>query len=97
MICIFICFSVAVALCRMLLSTYKNNDVLFLMTILNTEIDDLENLGYDGEAVITLREFMLTTYLVQRIRKDYQKKISDNRHGRTKDHCLLGCAGDSLN
>ena len=78
----------------MLFSAYKINDVLSLMTILNTKIDDL---GYDGEAVIALQEFMLTTYLVERIRRNYQKKISDNGHGRTKDHYLLGCAGGSLN
>jgi len=78
----------------MLFSAYKINDVLSLMTILNTEIDDL---GYDGEAVIALQEFMLTTYLVERIRRNYQKKISDNGHGRTKGHYLLGCVGGSLN
>jgi len=34
----------------MLFSTYKNNDVYSLVTILDTDIITLENRGYDGEA-----------------------------------------------
>ena len=78
--CIFICFSVAVALCRMLFSTYKNNDVLSLVTILDTDIVILENRGYDGEAVTALREPVLTTYIVQRIREEYKKRLSEGGH-----------------
>jgi hypothetical protein len=52
--CVLIRFSIAAALCRLLFSTYKKNDVLSLMTILDTDINVLKRRGYDGEAVIVI-------------------------------------------
>jgi len=66
----------------MLFSTYKKHDILSLATILDTDIITLENRGYDGEAVTALREPVLTTYLVQRIREKYKKKLSESGHRR---------------
>jgi len=67
--------SIAAALCRLLFSTYKKNDVLSLMTILDTPIDVLERRGYDGKAVTKIREVLLITYPVDRILKEYEAKL----------------------
>ncbi|KAG1747684.1 hypothetical protein EDB19DRAFT_1872895 [Suillus lakei] len=46
-------YDIAAALCRLLFSTYKKNDVLSLMTILDTEIDVLKRRGYDVERILS--------------------------------------------
>jgi hypothetical protein len=52
--CVLIHFSIAAALCRLLFSTYKKNDVLSLMTILDTDVNVLKRRGYDGGPVIVI-------------------------------------------
>ncbi|OAX38949.1 hypothetical protein K503DRAFT_865778 [Rhizopogon vinicolor AM-OR11-026] len=59
-------YDIAAALCRLLFSTYKKNDVLSLMTILDTPIDVLERRGYD----------------VQRILKEYEDNLRKNEPGK---------------
>ncbi|OJA08565.1 hypothetical protein AZE42_03358 [Rhizopogon vesiculosus] len=59
-------YDIAAALCRMLFSTYKKNDVLSLMTILDTPIDVLERRGYD----------------VKRILKEYEDNLHKNGPGK---------------
>ncbi|KAJ8580861.1 hypothetical protein M405DRAFT_938557 [Rhizopogon salebrosus TDB-379] len=60
-------YDVASALCRLLFATYKKNDVLSLMTILDTPIDVLERRGYD----------------VQRILKEYDDNLCKAGNGKT--------------
>ncbi|KAG0706652.1 hypothetical protein DFH29DRAFT_1021055 [Suillus ampliporus] len=58
-------YDIAVALCHLLFSTYKKNDVLSLMTILDTDINVLRDRGYD----------------VDRILSEYHKNIQKAEHG----------------
>ncbi|KAG0706644.1 hypothetical protein DFH29DRAFT_900624 [Suillus ampliporus] len=46
-------YDIAAALCRLLFSTYKKNDVLSLMTILDTDIDVLRRRGYDVDRILS--------------------------------------------
>ncbi|KAG1747682.1 hypothetical protein EDB19DRAFT_1686202, partial [Suillus lakei] len=46
-------YDIAAALCRLLFSTYKKNDVLSLMTILDTDIEVLKRRGYDVERILS--------------------------------------------
>ncbi|KAG2107835.1 hypothetical protein BD769DRAFT_1500283 [Suillus cothurnatus] len=46
-------YDIAAALCRLLFSTYKKNDVLSLMTILDTDINVLKRRGYDVDRILT--------------------------------------------
>lgn len=66
----------------MLFSTYKKNDVLSLMTILDTPIDVLERRGYDGEVVTVVEETVLITFLVKRILKEYDDNLEKAGQGR---------------
>ena len=66
----------------MLFSTYKKNDVLSLMTILDTPIDVLERRGYDGEAVTVVEETVLITFSVKRILKEYDDNLEKAGLGR---------------
>ncbi|OJA08568.1 hypothetical protein AZE42_03362 [Rhizopogon vesiculosus] len=59
-------YDVAAALCRLLFSTYKKNDVLSLMTILDTPIEVLKRRGYD----------------VERILKQYEDNLRNNEPGK---------------
>ncbi|KAG1724404.1 uncharacterized protein EDB91DRAFT_142460 [Suillus paluster] len=45
-------YDIAAALCRLLFLTYKKNDVLSLMTILDTDIKVLERRGYDVDRIL---------------------------------------------
>lgn len=83
MICIFIPCSIAAALCRLLFSTYKKNDVLSLMTVLDTSVEVLERRGYDGEAVTAVQEAVLITHSVQRILKEYEDKLCKDGHSKS--------------
>ncbi|KAG1825278.1 hypothetical protein EV424DRAFT_1392999 [Suillus variegatus] len=58
-------YDVAAALCRLLFSTYKKNDVLSLMTILDTDINVLKRRGYD----------------VDRILSEYRENLEKAEHG----------------
>ncbi|KAG2141060.1 hypothetical protein DEU56DRAFT_797030 [Suillus clintonianus] len=46
-------YDIAAALCRLLFSTYKKNDVLSLMTILDTDIEVLKRRGYDVDRILS--------------------------------------------
>ncbi|KAG2069450.1 hypothetical protein BDR04DRAFT_1101540 [Suillus decipiens] len=58
-------YDIAAALCRLLFSTYKKNDVLSLMTILDTDINVLRRRGYD----------------VDRILSEYRENLEKAEHG----------------
>lgn len=58
-------YDIAAALCRLLFSTYKKNDVLSLMTILDTDINVLKRRGYD----------------VDRILSEYHENLEKAEHG----------------
>ncbi|KAG1798994.1 uncharacterized protein HD556DRAFT_1440065 [Suillus plorans] len=58
-------YDVAAALCRLLFSTYKKNDVLSLMTILDTDVNVLKRRGYD----------------VDRILSEYRENLEKAEHG----------------
>ncbi|KAG1813853.1 uncharacterized protein BJ212DRAFT_1364045 [Suillus subaureus] len=58
-------YDIAAALCRLLFSTYKKNDVLSLMTILDTDINVLKRRGYD----------------VDRILSEYRENLEKAEHG----------------
>ncbi|KAG2358885.1 hypothetical protein BDR07DRAFT_1416380 [Suillus spraguei] len=58
-------YDIAAALCRLLFSTYKKNDVLSLMTILDTDINILKRRGYD----------------VDRILSEYRENLEKAEHG----------------